>query len=272
MTLKGWLPTGLESTTNLRALVLGGLAAAGLLGGPAQAQTFGTDVEIHEERFFDGYCVMGAFQVCASVRLFSDGNTLRMQVWNLEGIMGDAHSMTAIGLYHSGTPWSGKVMSYSVTHDGNDISSFWSLKRGAQDINNLANVKLELKAGTQGNSGIIGCTNPGGNQTKWSTCGSFPGQPYVEFTFNLNSHFALGDGTQLRWHSQQIYADNGGNRDLSLKCDTGGAGEYPGCIPMEVVPEPVTSLLLGSGLLGLGAASRHRRRRQRNEIQAEVDA
>ncbi len=198
---------------------------------------------------------MGSFQVCASVRVFSDGNTLRMRVWNLERMLGGTHTMTAIGLYHSGTPWYGNVLSYSVTHDGNDITSYWDPK-GANQINNLAGVKLELKDGSQGNSGIIGCVDPGGSLQKWATCNSFDGQPYVEFTFNLDTNFALAD-TELRWHSQQI----GPDAELSLKCDTGGAGDYPPCVPMEVVPEPITSLLLGSGLAGIGAAARRRRRR-----------
>ena len=54
-----------------------------------------------QEKYFDGYCVMGSFQVCGSVRLYAEGNSLRMRVWNLEGEMGTSHTMTSIGLYHT---------------------------------------------------------------------------------------------------------------------------------------------------------------------------
>jgi hypothetical protein len=226
------------------AVALGLTVAAAL---PARAQ-------------FDNTCSFGAFTICASVRVQSVGNLLTMQVWNLHGLMGDYHTMTSIGLYHAGETfdWAGKVNSFTVSHNGNDITNSWTQK-GSNDINNLAGVKLELREGTSGNRGIIGCFDPGGAE-KWATCQSFSNQPYVEFRFNLTQHFST-QNLELRWHSQQL--PNGS----SVKCDTGGAGDYPDCIETNVVPEPATVVLMGSGLVSLlGASARRRRKTQEASV------
>jgi hypothetical protein len=185
-----------------------------------------------------------------------------MQVWNLEGVMGTPHTITAVGLYHSGAAWSGTVNSfntYYITGGGTtNISNRWS--EPSSDIGTLAGIDVEVSGGSTGNNGVIGCTNPGGG-TKWSTCGSFPGTPYVQFDFSLSNSFALND-LELRWHSQQV----GPDAERSLKCDTGGAGDYPAC---SVVPEPVTMALLATGLAGIGGAGFLRRRRRGHEITSD---
>lgn len=225
----------------------------GVFAQPAKAQT--------ETFNFDNYCIMGSWQVCASVRLTSVGNTLTMQVWNLEGMLGQTHTIGAIGLYHSGSffDWQREVSSWNVRHyltatDYNDISSSWS-ERQAEQIETLAGVNLELSEGARGNSGIAGCTALDGG-TKWRTCNSFDDAPFVQFqfTFRNNQHFGLNN-VELRWHSQQTGAD----QEDSLKCDTGGAGDYPPC---TAVPEPTTMVLLGTGMAGIGAMARRRRKKQ----------
>jgi hypothetical protein len=254
------------SVPNMKSFIskagLAGLAMSALI--PASAKA------LDETYNFDYYCVgSGALQACASVRIQSNGNTLTMQVWNLNGTMGGQHTMTAIGLYHAHSDWTGTVNSYSVDYYPNagspqpiNTNQYWTAKKST-DVANLAGVKAELAEGNVSNSGIIGCTNPGGGGTKWQTCtngqSSFPNAAYVKFTFGLSNHFSLQD-LELRWHSQQLV--NG----QSVKCDTGGAGDYPDCDGTFLAPEPGSLVLMLSGLGGLaGVAVVGRRRRRRIE-------
>ncbi|HKV70946.1 MAG TPA: PEP-CTERM sorting domain-containing protein [Gemmatimonadales bacterium] len=254
--------------TKHRMLAMG--LVSGLLAAPAVASAGGPG-----SLNFDNYCVTGAIQVCASVRLQSVAGHLTMQVWNLQGTLGSVNTITSIGLYHSNAlyKFTGAVSSYSVNYMQNghssNISSSWTTG-GATDIKTLGGQNTELALGTSGNNGITGCTNPGGkNSLHWSTCNSFPGVPFVQFDFNFanNAQFDL-TSTQLRWHSTQVPIAG------SLKCDTGGYGDYPPCIGRNnggggnVTPEPVTMVLLGTGLAGMGGGALRRRRKQAAETPA----
>jgi hypothetical protein len=232
-----------------------------LSGAPARAHA--------QTQFFDNYCVTTSFNVCASVRVFTSGNTLTMQIWNLNGSMGAAHTITSVGLYHLGSAsnWSGTIQGFSAAwtqQDGTttDVSAYWRPK-WANDIKTLAAENIELAQGTSGTKGgIVGCTDPGG-QLHFATCtnpggnNSFPGNPVLTFSFTLSQPFALGSNVGLRWHSQQLPDGS------STKCDTGiGQNLNYGPCQGVVTPEPVTIALLGSGLASMGGMGFLRRRRK----------
>jgi len=75
-------------------------------------------------------------------------------------------------------------------------------------------------------------------------------------SFASGGEFAFNDDTHLRWHSQSV----GGPGGESIKCDTyfSDGGSFPGC---QVVPEPITTVLLGTGLIGIGVGAIRRRRK-----------
>jgi len=207
---------------------------------------------------FDNYCTMGAMRVCASVRIQSVGNTLSMQVWNLQGSMGNVSTIDAIALYHTSAlnHFNGSVANYGVHYVQNghqtNIKPYWNLGGG------------ELSVGARGNNGITGCINPGGkNAVHWSTCNSFPGVPYVQFDFSFgaNQHFGL-DGVGLAWNATQV------PRVGDAICVTGAncADLAPsGPTSTNVTPEPVTMALLATGLAGMGGGALKRRRNRAAE-------
>ena len=244
---------------NRRMLMLG--LAGGFLTTPVIASA-GNPGSLN----FDNYCLVASISICASVRIQSSAGHLSMQVWNLEGSLngGAINTITSIGLYHlNAAAFNGSLSGYTVNYVTNghqtNISSLWT-QQGGTDIKTLGGKNSELYLGTGGNTGIIGCDNPGGkNATHWSTCNSFPGVPYVQFDFSFknNAQWNLA-GTQIRWHGTQI------PRAGSLKCDTGGFGDYGPCRGpgTNVVPEPVTMVLLGTGLVGMGGGGLLRRRKK----------
>src|SRR5690348_17024695 len=90
------------SMTKHRMLAMG--LVSGLLAAPAVASAGGPG-----SLNFDNYCVTGAIQVCASVRLQSVAGHLTMQVWNLQGTLGSVNTITSIGLYHSNALYKFKI-------------------------------------------------------------------------------------------------------------------------------------------------------------------
>ena len=79
----------------------------------------------------------------------------------------------------------------------------------------------------------------------WSTCG---GRVTYTVSLGFGAGLALGENTAVAIQ----FADYPG----FARCGTGG---QPGYAPCEVVPEPITVVLLGSGLAGVAAVRRRRR-------------
>jgi hypothetical protein len=238
------------------------LAAVALLWGASAAQAQTTN-------YYNICDVSDGYKICASSQVTWNGTSLTMKVWNMEGmgstsLFGMAHTMTAVGLtQNSGAQGITKkspapFSSYQVLFNGFDVSNYWS--KGASDL------QLVLGGSVTGNAGgINGCTLIAG-PAHYQTCGQYPNTPYLEFTFSgFASGFSYASYNTFEYHSQQT-----GNNAGSMKVQ-GGPNDPPP--PPTVTPEPITMVLLGSGLFGIGGARlRSRRRRSLLDEGASDDA
>lgn len=203
-----------------------------------------------------------SLRVCGSADVFLTGSTLTMRVWNMEvagasGIssyaseFGGWHTITAVGLEYTGSNHGGWGMLEGAKYVfGENEADFTMLNywRGVDDGGrNPLKVQLGSSTGSQ-QEGIIGCTDPSaGRGTYVQTCGSYGFMPFAEFTFTVDPAIALKH-YNFEFFGQQIAGGYGAK--------VSGSG-----VPTEVVPEPVTMLLMGTGLAGIGGAGWRRRRK-----------
>ena len=229
-------------TTPMRVLGMAAVATV-LLAGAARADARSWMV-----------CGGNTFNTCASVDLTVTGQTVTIRVWNLSGFHGSYANtvFTAIGFENVGNV---AVVTPSVTMTGparfGDQPATWQLHDNTQVG---GGVKLDLvttsNSNTHVDNGIAsGCADntflPGGSNNLWMNPCSQPADPgYVTISFTVSGTWDVNDTYLL------VKGQNGPG-GISTECITGGASAN--CYDTTVTPEPITLVLLGSGLASLGA-------------------
>lgn len=237
------------------------LAAAALMvtAGAAEAQSRSWTV-----------CGGSAFNTCASVNLSVVGQNVTVQVWNLSGFFGTFANTVFTGVGFEGIGNNVNVLSSPApTMSGpvrpGDTPSVWALKNDKQ-IGGGVNLDIVSQGSTNNvNNGIASaCANPAGlpngsNELWMNPCSMPTGAGWVTINFTIS-------GTWDVANTYILVKGQNGPGGQSTQCITGGANQNCFDVPNTPVPEPITMVLMGSGLLGMGGAGfLKRRREQQNE-------
>jgi len=210
-------------------------------------------------------CSNGALKVCASVSASYNGSgRLVLKVWNLYGAPGQgvSHVMTFVGI--GSANWTGTASLYDVKFNGTSLRDNKGklLWKTVSNINgNPVGAQLDLASQSNSgvNNGLVGCgasIPPGGYI---SSC-SPPSGPFLELEFTTSSVMDLSNAV-YGWHSQVVDGTS-----CSMWVDSNGnSTESSGPGACHVVPEPISMVLLGTGLAGVGGVGVLSRRRKKDD-------
>jgi hypothetical protein len=238
-------------TRTLRS-ILPVAALAVLFAAPAAAQSRSWNV-----------CGGNAFNTCAAVEVTITGTSVQLRVWNLSGQNGTFAStvFTAIGFENVGTA---QAVSGSLTMSGpvrgSDTPDAWRVRNNTQ-VGGGVNLDMVSSTPQSINHGIASAcapagTLPGGQNEFWmNPCSAPAATGWIVMNFTITGTWDL-DNTFLL-----VKGQNGPN-GASTECITGGTSVN--CGPPNVVPEPFTIALLGTGLAGIGGVGALKRRRRKD--------
>ncbi len=204
------------------------------------------------------YCTTGAIRTCASVQIMTtiSGSTtnISVRVKNLQGTPNFTH-LPAYGIasvwfdvspgaYQSSNPYvleGDNLQNVAGTVNGAATAVEWH--QHVIDQSNPLNGGFSYDRYLMHGGAIIGCDALPATTGAIQTC-----DDWVTFNFTTNFAWDVAQLGNVEMNYQAVFADGSGQ-----VCTAG--------LNCSVVPEPITMVLLGSGLLGVGGAAYRKRRR-----------